>query len=121
MTEVMEREPLMMPTVVRRVHEGGLQVLQRTVESTPEGDVQQALCVYWSVEHARREMYAKGCHPEDGWKAIERDDEELELMFEVLAEIGGPTLAYIEPAPGAPELSAVVDPAEFIDALRRGE
>ncbi len=117
MTEVMERDPAMMPTIVRCIHEGGIQIMDRAVDF-PYGR-ERALCVFWSVEHARRDMYAKGCYPEDGWVALERDDEELEDLFEVLPQIGGPTLAYVEPAPGAPELCALPRPAELIDMLRR--
>lgn len=119
MTEVMERGPLMIPTIVRRVGEGGIQVLERLVEGTPDGDG-RALCVFWSVEHARRDMYANGCYPEDGRKAIERDHEELVLVFDVLSQFdgGGPRLAYIEPAPGAPELCAVLRPEQLIAMLK---
>lgn len=118
MTEVMERDPVMRPTIVRRVGPEALEVMERTVHG-PDGQ-QKALCIFWSVEHARRDMYANGCYPEDGWKAIERDDEELALVFEVLNQFDaeGPHLVFIEPAPGAPELSAVLRPEEFIEMLQ---
>lgn len=117
MTEVMERDPAMMPTIVRRVSpEGSIETLERVID-LPHGQ-EKALCVFWSIEHARRDMYAKGCHPEDGWRPIERDDQELELVFEMLAEFGGATLAYVEPAPGAPELCALLRPEELIALLR---
>ena len=116
MTEVMERDPVMRPTIVRRVCAGGLEIMDRGV-NFPDGR-ERALCVFWSIEHARREMYAHGCYPEDGWRAIERDDEELEDLFELLPQIGGPTLAYIEPAPGAPELAALLQPKDLLEMLR---
>ncbi len=123
MVEVMEREPFMTPTIVRRVGEGGIQVLERLVEGTPDGDVVKALCVFWSVEHARRDMYANGCYPEDGWGAIGRDHEELALVFDVLSRLDGGVerLAFLEPCPGAPELSAVLWPAELIAMLKESE
>ncbi len=118
MTAVMEREPpAMMPTIVRRVGRQGIQLLERTIEGTPDGDV-KALCVFWSLEHARRDMYANGCYPEDGWRAIERDHQELALVFELLKELEGrERLAYVEPAPGAPEVSALLRPEELIAML----
>jgi hypothetical protein len=117
-TEVMECEPpAMMPTIVRRVGKRGIQVLERTVEGTPDGEM-KALCVFWSLEHARRDMYANGGYPEDGWKVIERDAEELVGVFEVLKELEGmERLAYLEPAPGAPELSALLRPEDLIEML----
>ena len=114
--EVMERDPLMTPTIVRRVHGGRIQTMERLVAS-PDGKQERALSVFWSIEHARREMYANGRYPEDGWKAITRDEEELEAVFGLLAEMGGPTLAYVEPAPGAPELCALLRPAELVAML----
>ncbi|MDP8899627.1 MAG: hypothetical protein M3N33_00445 [Actinomycetota bacterium] len=122
MTEVTEREPpAMMPTIVRRVHPNGVQLLERAVEGNPDGPA-KALCVFWSLEHARREMYANGCYPEDGWKAIERDAEELVLVFDVLERLEGetPRFVYVEPAPGAPECSLLMRPEAFIEALREG-
>ena len=106
-----------MPTIVRRVGVQGIEIMERAVD-LPDGRA-MAVCVFWSIEHARRDMYANGCYPEDGWKAIERDEEELEGLFDVLAELRGATLAYIEPAPGSPELSAVLRPADLIEMLRR--
>ncbi|MDP8951050.1 MAG: hypothetical protein M3N18_02235 [Actinomycetota bacterium] len=119
MTAVMEREPpAMMPTIVRRVGREGIQLLERTIEGTPDGDV-KALCVFWSLEHARRDMYANGCYPEDGWKAIERDAEELALVFDVLSQLEGetPVFVYIEPAPGMPDVWALLRPEEFFEML----
>ncbi len=125
MTAVMEREPpAMMPTIVRRVGRQGIQLLERTIEGTPDGDV-KALCVFWSLEHARRDMYANGCYPEDGWRAIERDHQELALVFELLNQLEGepPRFAYVEPAPGAPDVWALLRPEELIAMLEecRGE
>ncbi len=119
MTTVMEREPLaMMPTIVRRVGPDGVQLMERVVENCPEGPA-KALCVFWSVEHARRTMYANGCYPEDGWGAIERDARELALVFDVLNQLEGelPRFVYVEPAPGAPELRALMRPEDFIAML----
>lgn len=115
---VMEREPAMTPTIVRRVSpQGRLQVLE-WVPGLPDGQQERALCVFWSIEHARRDMYANSYYPEDVWKAIERDDEDLELAFEFLAEVGGPTLSYVEPTPGAPELCPLLRPEELIAVLQ---
>ena len=119
MTEVMERDPVMRPTIVRRIHEGGIEIMERTVDF-PDGQ-ERAVCVFWSIEHARRDMYANACYAEDGWVAIERDDEELESPFEALVEMRGAALAYVEPAPGAPELAALLRPANLIAMLRRVE
>lgn len=113
MTEVMERGPAMTPTIVRRVVPGAIEVMDR---KTADGKL--ALCVFWSVEHARRDMYALGCYPEDGWKAVERNDEQLALLFDLFAMMGERRMVYVEPAPGAPELSALMEPADFIEMLR---
>lgn len=119
MTAVMEFEPAMMPTIVRRVGSGGLETLERIID---DGEFvgERALCVFWSVEHAERDMYANGRHPEDGWKAIERDHEELAQVFEVLSyfDRGAPRFAYVEPAPGTPELCALLEAADLIEMLR---
>ncbi len=117
MTEVMEREPAMMPTIVRRVHEGGLETMSRWTEGPGE---QEALCVFWSIEHAERDMEAGGFRPEDGWKAIERDHEELAEAFRLLQMIVvGPLLAYLEPCPEDEDLQGVFGPAELVDMLER--
>lgn len=94
MTEVMERDPLMTPTIVGRFVPGVLEVMERAVDGAGG---RMALCVFWSVEYARRDMYANGYYPEDSWRAIERDEEELLLVFDLLNELGGgrPRLAYI--------------------------
>lgn len=117
MTAVAERDPAMMPTIVRRVGPEAIEVMERIVDG-PDGH-QRALCVFWSVEHARRDMYANRCYPEDGWRAIERNREELALVFDLLSrfDVEGPHLVFIEPATGAPELSAVLDPREFLAML----
>ena len=116
MTEAMERGPVMMPTVVSRFHEGGIEILERVVDR-PHGR-EKAVCVFWSIEHVRRDMYANGCYPEDGWRAIEHDDEELEVLFELLPRVGDATLAYVKPAPGTPELRALLRPEDLIAMLR---
>ncbi len=54
-------------------------------------------------------------------RATEIDDEGLETLFDLLSPIGGPTLVHLEPAPGAPELTAVLRPAAFIELLREVE
>ncbi len=113
MTEVMERDPAMMPTIVRRVNEGAIETMNRRV------DGQEALCVFWSIEHATRDMEAGGFWPEDGWKAIERDHEELAQAFDLLETMVGPLLAFLEPCPGAEELQGVFEPAELVDMLER--
>jgi hypothetical protein len=114
MTEVLERDPAIMPTIVRRVREGAIETLNRRV------DGQEALCVFWSIEHAERDMEAGGFWPEDGWKAIERDHEELAQAFGLLETINaGPLLAFLEPCPGAEELQGVFEPADLVDMLER--
>ncbi len=118
MTTVMEREPLMTPTIVRRVAPDGVLLMERVVENCPEGPA-KAVCVFWSAEHARRVMYANGCYPEDGWRAIELAARDLALVFDWLNRLEGelPRFVYVEPAPGAPELRALMRPEEFIAML----
>ncbi len=113
MAMVMEQEPALMPTIVRRVHEGGLETINRRV------DGQEAVCVFWSIEHAERDMEAGGFRPEDGWKAIERDHEELAQVFDLLQMMGGPLLAVLEPCLGDEDLGGVFEPAELVDMLER--
>ncbi len=114
MTEVMEVDPPIMPTIVRRVHEGAIETLSRRIEG------QEALCVFWSIEHAERDMEAGDFRPEDGWKAIARDHEELARVFEVLQVMAaGPQLAYLEPCPEDESLQALLEPAELVDLLER--
>jgi hypothetical protein len=113
-TEVaeLEREPVMRPTIVRRVVPGALQKMERRV------DGERALCVFWSLEHAERAMYEAGYTPDEGWKAIERDHEELALVFSLLAMTSGPKLAFVEPAPNDPDVGGVVvEPEDFIGLL----
>ncbi len=112
MTEVMEREPAMMPTIVRRVNEGAIETMNRRVEG------QETLCVFWGKEHAERDMEAGGFRPEDGWRAIERDHEELARVFEVLQAMAvGPLLAFLEPCPEDESLGGVFEPAVLVDIL----
>lgn len=112
MTEVVELEPVMRPTIVRRVHRGGLETMNRRVEE------QDALCVFWSIEHAERDMEAGGFRPEEGWRAIERDHEELARVFEVLQAMAvGPVLAFLEPCPEDDSLGGVFEPAVLVDIL----
>jgi len=114
MTEVMELESAMMPTIVRRVHGDAIETMNRRA-----GD-QELLCVFWSIEHAERDMEAGGFRPEDGWKAIERDDEELARAFDVLQEVvDKPLLAYLEPCPEDESLCGVFEPAVLVDMLKR--
>jgi len=113
MTEVMEREPAMMPTIVRRAVPGAIETMNRRV------DGQEAVCVFWSIEHAERDMEAGGFRPEDGWKAIERDHEELAQVFDLLQMMVGPLLAVLEPCPEDAELWGIFEPAELVDMLER--
>jgi len=108
-----EREPVMWPTIVRRVVPGAIQTMERRV------DDQRALCVFWSVEHAEQGMREAGYSVEEGWKAIERDHEELARVFDLLAMISGPQLMVLEPSPDDPDLGGVFEPAEFIAMLER--
>jgi len=116
MTEVLELEPAIRPTIVRRVGEKGLETLNRRVGLAG----QEALCVFWSIEHAERDMEAGGFRPEDGWKAIERDHKELALVFSLLETmVVGPLLAYLEPCPEDEELQGVFESAELVEMLER--
>jgi hypothetical protein len=107
--------PVFYPTIVRRVHQGGLETMSRTFEG------QEALCVFWSIEHAERDMDAGGFSPAEGWKAIERDHEELAQVFDLLRKIGRPSLVYLEPAPDAPELYGVFEPETFVGMLEASQ
>lgn len=111
MTEVMERDPAMMPTIVRRVVPGSIETMERRV------DGERALCVFWSVEHAEQGMREAGYTPEEGWKAIERDHEELARACDLLRMAGGPPLVFLEPGPEDEEMFGVFQPANFIAML----
>ncbi len=113
MTAVMEREPALRPTIVRRVADSGLETMNRTV------DGQRALCVFWSIEHAEREMEANGFPATDGWRAIERDHQELAQVFDLLQLIAGPMLAVLEPCPEDEDMGGIFEPAELVDILER--
>ena len=113
MTEVagLQREPRLWPTIVRRVVPGALQTMERLA------DGERALCVFWSLEHADRAMLEAGYTPDEGWRAITRDHEELSLVMDLLAQTAGPELIYLEPPPGYPDLGGVFEPDVFIGML----
>jgi hypothetical protein len=114
MTEVaeLEREPVMRPTIVRRTVPGALETMERLA------DGERALCVFWSIGHAERGMLEAGYTADEGWKAIERDHEELRLVFDVLAMTSGPKLVCLEPPPGHPDLCGFFEPEDFIGMLK---
>jgi hypothetical protein len=105
----------MRPTRVRRVVLGAVQTMERLA------DGERALCVFWSVEDAQRAMLEGGCPAEEGWKAIERDHEELRFVMDVLAATAGPELIYLEPTPDAPDLSGIFEVDVFIGMLEESE
>ena len=114
MTEVaeLERGPVMWPTIVRQVVPGGLQTMER------RADGERALCVFWSREHAERAMLEAGNSPDEGWRAITRDHEELSLVMDLLAMTSGLRLIYLEPPPNYPDLCGVFEPEVFIGKLK---
>jgi hypothetical protein len=114
MTETMQ-DPVMRPTIVRRVVPGALQTMERRAEG------ERALCVFWSVEDAQRAMREAGFGPEEGWKAIERDHEQLRLVMDALATTSGPRLIYLEPTPGARDLCGIFEADTFIGMLEESE
>jgi len=106
--------PVMYPTIVRRVHEGAIETIERRYEGRP------ALCVWWSAEHAEehmRENFPAG----EGWKAIEQDHEELALVFGLLRDLGTMELVFLEPVPGHPDLGGLFEPDTFIALLNESE
>ncbi len=115
MTEVRERDPVMMPTIVRRAVPGAVEMMER------RADDERALCVFWGVEDAEWAMLEAGYTPDEGWKAIERDHEELQLVMDLLAATSGPRLIYLEPPPGGPNLCGVFEPDVFIGMLEDSE
>lgn len=108
-----ELGPEFRPTVARRAAEGAIEILDRLT-----GTGERALCVFWSPEHARRDLYAMGCRPEDGWEGVEIGPDEAETVLEGLAAYNGTRWVYVEPAPGAPKLRALMRPGKFVAMLR---
>ncbi len=84
----------MHPTVAWRYHDGAVEILDRF---TAGGE--RALCVFWSPKHGRRNLYAKGCYPEDGWEAVGRAADEMKRVLGLVTEINGTRWVYVEPAP----------------------
>jgi hypothetical protein len=111
----LQPNPVMWPTIVRRVVPGAVETMERQAEG------ERALCVFWSVEDAQRAMLEGGYTPEEGWKAIERDHEELRFVMDVLAATAGPELIYLEPTPDAPDLSGIFEVDVFIGMLEESE
>jgi hypothetical protein len=114
--QLAERDPEFRPTIARRAHAGGLDVIDRTI-----GDLGKALCVFWSAEHARRDLYRLGGRPEEGWGFVEMDSEKLAILMAFLGELNGARFVYVEPAPGAPHLRGLFEADEFVEALREME
>ncbi len=115
--QVAQREPEFRPTIARRVAEdGALLVIDRVV-----GGLGKALCVFWGAEHARRDLYALGGRPEDGWGFVEVDSAALATILAFLGEMGEERLVSVEPAPGAPHLAGLFGAAEFVEFLREQE
>ena len=114
MTEVaeLERGPVMWPTIVRRAVPGALETMERLA------DGERALCVFWSIEDAERSMLEAGYTPDEGWRAITRDHEELSLAMDLLAMTSGLRLIYLEPPPDYPDLGGVFEPEVFIGMLK---
>lgn len=114
MTEVaeLERAPVMRPTIVRRVVPGALQTMERLA------DGERALCVFWSIGHAEEVMLEAGYTADEGWKAINRDHDQLALVFDLLAVSSGPELVFLEPPPGHPDLGGVFEPEVFVGMLK---
>ncbi len=106
--QVMERGEALMPAIVRRVYDGAVQTLERRV------DGRRALCVFWSEDHAQSEMEAAGCSAADGWRAVERNHEELGLVFDILPSL---ELVCLEPCPEDERLWGIFEPTEFITFL----
>jgi hypothetical protein len=111
----LQPNPVMRPTIVRRVAQGAIETMERQAEG------ERALCVFWSIEDAERAMREAEYAPEEGWKAIERDHEQLRLVMDALATTSGPRLIYLESAPDAPDLSGIFEPDAFIGMLEESE
>ncbi len=99
----------MCPTIIRRVTDrGAIETINRK-----DDEGRSALCIFWSLEHARRTMEESGLSVDDYWRAIERDHEQLAMVFELIDV----ELAYLEPHPEDPQLAGVFEPDEFIRLL----
>ncbi len=99
----------MYPTIIRRVtDDGAIETINRK-----DDDGRSALCIFWSLEHARQAM--EECGLSADWRAVERDHEQLAMVFELV----GVELAYLEPHPEDPELGGVFEPDEFIQMLEK--
>ncbi len=111
MTETMELrdDPVMYPTIVRRVHEGRLELMERKIGG------RGAMCVFWSASHAETVMHETGFVSEEGWKPVEQDIETLGLIFCTLPEV---ELTFIEKAPDDPALGGLpMEKAALLDML----
>lgn len=111
-----ERDPEFRPTVARRIGPEGLDVVDRVFEG-----VGKALCVFWNAHHARRDLYALGGRPEDGWGFVEIDADGIAEVMMWLGEMNEARLVYVEPAPGAPDLHGLFEVEEFVSMLREME
>ena len=107
--------PVMRPTIVRRVVPGGVETLERQMED------ERALCVFWSLKDAQRAMLEAGCPPDAGWKAVERDHEQLRLAMDLLAKVSDVSSIYLEAPPNWPDLSGLFEPDAFIAMLEDSE
>lgn len=114
MTEALvEHEPVIRPAVVRRALPGALEVMERTTD-----DGRSAVCVFWGAEHGRRDMYAAGLLPEDGWQAAEVNVRSFEEALVGMCELRGEELlVYVEPAPGQPYLKGLFEIPAFMEFL----
>jgi hypothetical protein len=55
--------------------------------------------------------------PEAGWKAVERDHEQLRLAMDLLAKVSDVSSIYLEAPPNWPDLSGLFEPDAFIAML----